>query len=218
MRMRFNISEQTSQYILLYHIVAYNFVKMWNTSALGISATQAVKWVQLAIEMIIQTHPNIIYSAWASPVVSTSFSFSKTSWWFPILTAILQMDFSLNHQLIRNQGPILWAYWHQSFPRQVGGVWLRSMKNLKGSQPQRWIESSLGMLKNSHLFWPELSGWWRILFMGILRLKIMENSNHFVPRAKLFIFEIASLTNDLHIWCLLHVKQYRSLRNTLRRR
>ena len=114
-------------------------------------------------------------------------------------TAILQMEFSLNHQLMRNlglyQGPILWAYWHQSFPRQVGGVWLRSMKNLKGSQPQRWIESSLGILKNSHLFSPELSGWWIISYSwGFLRLKIMENSNHFVPREKLFIFEIASLT------------------------
>ena len=113
-------------------------------------------------------------------------------------TAILQMEFSLNHQLMRNlglyQGPILWAYWHQSFPRQVGGVWLRSMKNLKGSQPQRWIESSLGMLKNSHLFWPELSSLLIISYSwGFLRLKIMENSNHFVPREKLFIFEIASL-------------------------
>ena len=69
------------------------------------------------------------------------------------------------------------------------------MKNLKGSQPQRWIESSLGMLKNSHLFWPELSSLLIISYSwGFLRLKIMENSNHFVPREKLFIFEIASLT------------------------
>ena len=85
---------------------------------LEISATQAVKWDATSHR---NDHPKTIYSApWPRLVVSTSFSFSKTSWWFPVLTRLFfKMEFSLKHQLMRNlglyQGPILWAYWHQSF-------------------------------------------------------------------------------------------------------